>query len=154
MKTTILNKCLDDIDNHDLAMVGLPDSVGSFLMAYLEDVLKLKWDEVKKSMTLQDFVDLKNKHEAPIVIQVISNDYAIDMVVRSPSKRKVLFITDEGISFPSSVEDLKYCLEVADFKGCLLVKRDALTLAEDILKTSNLPEYFIKYLEERIEQWN
>ena len=59
MKTEILNKLLKNVDNHDLAMIGLPDSVGSFLMAYIEDVLKLDWNEVKQSMTLQDFIDLK-----------------------------------------------------------------------------------------------
>jgi hypothetical protein len=59
-KDLILKKRLIDIDNHDLAMCGFPDSAGSFLVAAIEDRLKLNWNEVKNEMTLKEFSDLYN----------------------------------------------------------------------------------------------
>ena len=51
-----LIKVLDDVTNYDLAMVCLPDSVGSFLQALIEDKWGLIWDEVKNTMTLEEVV--------------------------------------------------------------------------------------------------
>jgi len=43
----IYEKLIKDINNHDLFLLGLPDSTGSFMKALMEDELGLDWEQVK-----------------------------------------------------------------------------------------------------------
>ena len=56
-------KLLKDVNNKDLHDNYLPDSVGSFLFAFIEEKLKLKWEEVEETMTLGEFIILRKKYK-------------------------------------------------------------------------------------------
>ena len=58
----MLDKKLKDVNNHDLWLCGLPDSVGSFLNNYIEENINKNVDEVKNKMTLGEFVKLYKKN--------------------------------------------------------------------------------------------
>ena len=46
------NKLLKDVNNKDLYQVGLPDSVGSFMYAFIEDELNLEFKDVENHSLL------------------------------------------------------------------------------------------------------
>lgn len=56
-------KLVNDVTNEDLAILGYPDFKGSFMCAFIEDVLKLKCDEVKNTMTYLDFINAYEKYK-------------------------------------------------------------------------------------------
>lgn len=82
------------------------------------------------------------------------HDFVLETTLKHGRGRKLFyFITDEGISTHPSMAHIKTCLEGAGFVGYLSIKALALPLAINILKEENLPDYFIKYLEDKITKW-
>jgi len=56
-------KLINDVTNEDLAILGYPDLKGSFMCAFIEDVLKLKYVEIKNTMTYLDFINAYEKYK-------------------------------------------------------------------------------------------
>ncbi len=70
------DKLLKDVNNQDLAMAGLPDSYGSFLVAYIEDVLKLDFKDIKDTMTLNEFKTIFRTYgQLKVQSKMLSNAY-------------------------------------------------------------------------------
>lgn len=61
LHNSILYKKLSEVSNKDLYLCQLPDSVGSFLVDYVEGTMKLKWELVKDKKKLIDVFNFYNR---------------------------------------------------------------------------------------------
>ena len=79
-------------------------------------------------------------------------DYALKVDLTS-GLTKVYFITDEGISEHPTLVHLDFCLTKGGFSDFLEIKAKAIPTAELLLSIPQLPDYLVKYLEDKVVKW-
>jgi len=88
---------------------------------------------------------------AKIIPMCGGHDYAVK--VNKHAVPRYYFVTSEGISTHPTREHIDLCLNGRGFGGCLDIGCRALPTAKSILEEDNLPDYFIEYLQNKIESW-